>query len=601
MTAVPALSAMARAAVTYARSGWHVFPLRPRDKRPLANVDYGLGPDDVGGFTLATNSVAQVTAWWTRWPEANIGCHPGPSGFIILDLDGPEGEAGAQALGLLAEPTLEVVTGRDDGGRHRWYRHPGGHIGNAALAPKLDVRADAGYVVLPPSVHPSGRKYRWLGKLDEIAALPTAIVDRMRQTGIGSQPAGVPARAIPALESIPSGGRNNALASYAGRLLAKGHHVPEATDLCLALNAAKCQPPLPADEVAAIVASVAKREARKPARVTSTGQALTIADAPPPPEAPESFSGMAWRQIEDAVARGQRDFSGAPRWFSSALNERVGPMLPGDLNVVGALTGNGKTSYLMSQMQFAADQQHTTLYLPLEMDPHMLRRQWAAWQLGLEWVHVARNEWQNLRRGARDEHEAMLVAQMKNPHVHFPPDRRVTLRHLADWMRRGVAELNVSQVIVDHFHRMDFGPAGSNFRVVVTDTVRAMKDLARECGVAVIIAAQLNQDADRLDRYIPPSLKRLKESAGIGEEADVVLMLSRRLQQDLTSEQLQSVRLGHTDIRRFEDEGTMTVMCRKHRLDDQARDRAVLLKVEGGKVTDRPPVFEVNRTAWEPN
>jgi len=600
MTApAPDLSPLGRAAVAYAGQGWLVFPLRPRDKRPMANADYDLEADALGGFTLATRVPDVVAGWWRRWPDANIGCRPGPSGFVVLDLDGPDGEAAAQRLGLLAEPTLEVATGREDGGRHRWYRHPGGHVGNASLAPKLDVRADTGYVVLPPSVHPSGRPYRWLGKLDHVADLPAAAVDLLRQSGAGSRPGLPAARDIPALEAIPIGGRNTALAAYAGRLLAKGHPDAEVAELCLALNAAKCRPPLEAAEVRAIVASVGRKEQRKPARVTTTGTVLTTADPRHPP-APMTFSALAWRQIEDALARGQVDFSGAPRWFSDALAARVGPMLPGDLTVVGALTGNGKSSFLMSQMQFAADRGTTTLYLPLEVDPDTLRRQWAAWQLGLEWVHVARNDWDHLPAGSRARHEAQLVAQAKNPHVHFPPDRRVSLSSLADWMRRGVTELGAGIVIVDHFHRMDFGPAGSNFRVVVTETVRAMKDLARDCGVALVIAAQLNQDGDRLDRYLPPTLTRLKESAGIGEEADVVLMLSRRLKQDLTADQLGAVRLGHTDIRQYEDEGTMTVMCRKHRLDDAARDRAVLLSVQGGQVADRPSPWGVERAGWEP-
>lgn len=287
--AVADLPPLGQAAVAYAERGWLVFPLRPCDKRPMANADYGLGPDALGGFTLATRQPDVVAGWWRRWPDANIGCRPGPSGFVVLDLDGPEGEAAAQRLGLLAEPTLEVATGREDGGRHRWYRHPGGHIGNASLAPKLDVRADTGYVVLPPSIHPSGRPYHWLDELEEVADLPVAVVAELRRTGNGSRPPGAPlARDIPALETIPSGSRNGTLTSYAGRLLAKGHPVHEATDLCLALNVAKCRPPLPTDEVGAIVASVAKREERKARK--------------PEAEAPASEE-VVWQTLSELVRR----------------------------------------------------------------------------------------------------------------------------------------------------------------------------------------------------------------------------------------------------------------------------------------------------------
>ena len=50
-------------------------------------------------------------------------------------------------------PTAAVATG--GGGWHLYYRHPGGPL-LAALPGRagVDVKADGGYVVAPPSVHP---------------------------------------------------------------------------------------------------------------------------------------------------------------------------------------------------------------------------------------------------------------------------------------------------------------------------------------------------------------------------------------------------------------------------------------------------------------
>ncbi len=135
---------------------------------------------------------------------------------------------------------------------------------------------------------------------------------------------------------------------------------------------------------------------------------------------------------------------------------------------------------------------------------------------------------------------------------------------------------------------MDFGGANQQYRVQVTETVRAMKDLAREHKITLIAAAQLNQQGDeQLDRYFPPHMKRLKESAGIGEEADLVLMLSRRMRSVLTADDLRAVKAGLKSERDFEEPNTMTVTCRKSRLEDGPRDRCVLLHVEGGKVDNR--------------
>lgn len=163
---------VAKAAAAYAALGWHVFPCRPRGKEPIT----------LDGFKAATTDRARVRKWWVETPGANIGLYPGPSGLLVVDIDGPKQEAIAQRLGLLAEPTLEAMTGREEGGRHRYYRAPAPPPVRESLE-GLCVRCFKGYVVLPPSIHPlTGRRYAWRGPLDEVAELPPAALAELRQT-----------------------------------------------------------------------------------------------------------------------------------------------------------------------------------------------------------------------------------------------------------------------------------------------------------------------------------------------------------------------------------------------------------------------------------
>ena len=75
--------------------------------------------------------------WGERWPDANLGIATGPvSGLVVVDVDGPEGEAALRKLGLALPPTLEVQTGR---GRHLYYTVPDG-AATKTLAVHLDVR-----------------------------------------------------------------------------------------------------------------------------------------------------------------------------------------------------------------------------------------------------------------------------------------------------------------------------------------------------------------------------------------------------------------------------------------------------------------------------
>src|SRR5262249_25659956 len=83
--------------------------------------------------------------------------------------------------------TVESLTG--DAGRHLFFRHPGGRVANAVgrgRAFGIDLRADDGYVVVPPSWHERGRRYCWrLGYEPEtlaLAMLPAWLLMMLGQT-----------------------------------------------------------------------------------------------------------------------------------------------------------------------------------------------------------------------------------------------------------------------------------------------------------------------------------------------------------------------------------------------------------------------------------
>lgn len=164
---------LGRAALKYARQGWPVLPCEPRGKRPVT----------ARGFHDASSDLEQVSEWWRQTPDGNIGVVPGrvalPGGttLLVIDVDGPEGRESALALDV-PEDTATVATGRDGGGEHRYFRVPAGvTIGNRSLASGLDVRHAAGYVLVPPSVHPTGARYRW--RSCTLLPIPPQLLERL--------------------------------------------------------------------------------------------------------------------------------------------------------------------------------------------------------------------------------------------------------------------------------------------------------------------------------------------------------------------------------------------------------------------------------------
>jgi len=71
---------------------------------------------------------------------------------------------------------MRVETSR---GSHLYFKHPGGTIGNRRIG-ALDVRADRGFVLVPPSIHPTGAVYRAVGRVSEIISLPPAALEALK-------------------------------------------------------------------------------------------------------------------------------------------------------------------------------------------------------------------------------------------------------------------------------------------------------------------------------------------------------------------------------------------------------------------------------------
>ncbi|MBI4499331.1 MAG: bifunctional DNA primase/polymerase [Chloroflexi bacterium] len=156
---------------------WPVFPDGP-DGEALCACGAGHRGRDIGkapvgrlaphGFKAATTDKAIIAGWWTACPQANVAVATGAvSGLVVLDIDPAHGGmdslmAWIDRYGPLRE-TLSVATG--GGGWHLYFEHPGPGVvipsTAGRLGPGLDVRADGGYVVAPPSLHKSGRIYEW--------------------------------------------------------------------------------------------------------------------------------------------------------------------------------------------------------------------------------------------------------------------------------------------------------------------------------------------------------------------------------------------------------------------------------------------------------
>jgi len=172
MTEHPILAA----ALSYARRGWRVLPLHT-----MNGAGCGCGRSDCpspgkhpfgalvpSGLHDATTDETLVREWWAAHPSMNVGIATGPeSGIFVLDLDRHGDDDGvevfrvAERANTAIEPTIRQLTG--GGGEQIFFKYPAVRVPsrNRVLGGGVDTRGHGGYVVAPPSIHRSGKRYQW--------------------------------------------------------------------------------------------------------------------------------------------------------------------------------------------------------------------------------------------------------------------------------------------------------------------------------------------------------------------------------------------------------------------------------------------------------
>jgi hypothetical protein len=338
-------------ALGYADKGWHVFPLRPKGKQPLA----ALAPQ---GLKNATADAETIRRWWGTYPDANIGLRTGAeSGLVVLDVDKQHG--GIESLADFEEAhgdlghTMRVRTG--GGGDHYYFEHPGGEVPNTAgrIGEGIDSRGDGGYVVAPGSISETGTLYEVVEN-GVIAPLPETLRQAMlSRPGKAPKPAALPSGEV----GVGEGQRNVTLTSLAGKLRRDGWEQDEIEAALQARNA-KFRPPLDTDEVGRIAESIAGYE-------------------PAPRETPAETTEFSVWKLGDFLAIPDSDES----------LQLLGPLIVrGARTTIGADSGHGKSTLVSRILKvlvdggefltWGSDGGNRVLVVDAEMGAHSIKRQY---------------------------------------------------------------------------------------------------------------------------------------------------------------------------------------------------------------------------------
>ena len=210
-------------AMFYTEHNIKVFPVKRQDKKPLC----------ANGFKAATTDKVVLQEWNKKFPDCNIGIPTGQiNNIFVVDIDGEQGFESLNRLELIYGK-LDAPTVKTGKGKHLYFKMPENvelKCSTSKIADHIDIRANGGYVVAPPSIHENGHQYTWenFALNQDFPEAPTWLISLMTNTEKQTLPvSGV----LEEISNAPQGQRNDTLykrsISLIGRAMRKNLNMAE--------------------------------------------------------------------------------------------------------------------------------------------------------------------------------------------------------------------------------------------------------------------------------------------------------------------------------------------------------------------------------------
>ena len=240
--------------------------------------------------------------------------------------------------------------------------------------------------------------------------------------------------------------------------------------------------------------------------------------------------------LDTIDARTRGEVSGGLSTGFCEVDALVGGLRPGNVIVIGARPGQGKTTLAM-QMARRAAEETSVLFFSLEMSDQELAERMLAQETGTP-LH-------RMRSGVltTNQRQEIVAAAGRLSQLQFRIEDRPnrSANAIAAICRREHRRRHsLGMIVVDYLQLVQPENPRDPRQEQVAKMSRRFKLLARELDIPVVIVCQLNRESDR-DASAGsrrPKLSQLRESGAIEQDADVVLLLYHA--QDRTEEDLAS-------------------------------------------------------------
>ncbi len=432
----------------------------------------------------------EIIKWWTQFPDANLAIVTGKiSNLTVVDV-----EQGGVIDGY--PETLTVQTG--GGGYHLYYRYTPKFKNAVRIRDLTDIRNDVGYVIAPPSIHKSGKKYSYLSK-KKIANFPEHLFFRQF---VEQKKNDWPEL----LKGVGAGQRNEVAAKVCGHILT---HTPFTMWEYIAWPAVKDwnthnKPPLDEEELRLTFDSISGRVIFS--QNDTEREILSLKD-------------LAARHEEEKKKELR---SIVPTGFEILDSYLNGGFKAGDMILIGARPSVGKSSFALSIAYNAAKAGKNVLFFSIEMTALDLYEKLLAYETGLSATSIINGTANKKKVREGDEalsHLNLSIAELS----------RATSAEVVEITQKLLLEQKIDLIVVDYLQFLrDKGNQNGSDSVRVGEISKNLKSLARATRVPVLCPAQLNRKSEEQGRIREPRLADLRDSGQLEQDADVVLLMHRK-------------------------------------------------------------------------
>ena len=205
-------------------------------------------------------------------------------------------------------------------------------------------------------------------------------------------------------------------------------------------------------------------------------------------------------------------------------DDEFGGLLKGEVVVVGARPGMGKTQFIVDMCIKVASEGRSCGFMSLELSPYLLANRFIG--------NISKLSSQSLIKGNFKELETLDLNEASSKLNKLPifvhDQYIISIFSILDRCRQLVAEKNVEVIFIDYLQLIGNNSKRYNRETELANITRELKKLTKELNISLVITSQLSRQVEnRPGGCKRPQLSDLRESGAIEQDADRVLFLYR--------------------------------------------------------------------------